>query len=342
MRVIKLTQDLEQQYTAFVENNSNSMFYHTLQYRELLRGFMDCETDYLLCIDKNTSVRAVLPLFCKEGRYGKVYNSLPFYGSNGGILAENNEARLTIIQYYNQLVTDSISATIITSPLDNIPQPTDLKYDLQDYRIGQLTFFTENSHAEDLMTSFHYKTRNMIRKSQKNNIEVRIENTAKAIEYLYQTHIENMQEIGGQPKTKLFFDLFPIHFQQGKDYDIYLAYLNEEPIAAMLLFYHKKTVEYYTPVISHAYRELQPLSLLIFEAMQEAVSRGFSCWNWGGTWASQEGVYRFKQRWGTTDINYYYYTQLNNEDIFYASKEILLEDYKYFFVLPFQYLKTKA
>ena len=339
MKVVKLTTSLEKKYCDFLDKNPNSMLYHTLKYKKLLESFISCNSDYLICIDEYENVTGVLPVMSKNGIYGKVYNALPFYGANGSILFENIEVRKSIIEAYNHLVVDSLSATLITSPFDAQPEPNDLKYDLKDYRIGQITFFPVN--ANDLMSLFHYKTRNMVRKAQKNNIVIKIENTSDALEYLYSTHVENLEEIGGKVKTKYFFDSFQVHFEAGKDFNIYVAYINGIRIAALLLFYHKKIVEYYTPVISQNYRELQPLSLLIFEAMQDAVQNGFTSWNWGGTWGSQDGVYRFKQRWGTTDINYYYYSQINNESAYYVSKEKLLNEYEYFFVLPFQSLKPK-
>ena len=96
----------------------------------------------------------------------------------------------------------------------------------------------------------------------------------------------------------------------------------------------------YTPVIVEEHREKQPLSLLIFEAMKDASKEGYKLWNWGGTWLTQDGVYRFKSRWGTKDINYYYYTKINSERIYHCSKEELLNEYNDVFVIPFSHLKV--
>ena len=100
----------------------------------------------------------------------------------------------------------------------------------------------------------------------------------------------------------------------------------------------KKTVEYYMPVINSEFRKLQALSLLIFDAMTEASILGFKCWNWGGTWETQKGVYSFKKKWGTHDKNYYYLTKVNNEEIYKVDEEILLREYSNFYVLPFKSL----
>lgn len=341
MKVVILEPHLEQAYKAFLSTFPTSMLYHTIAYKNLLIELLDCEHSYLVCLDDNENIVGVLPLMVKNGSYGKVFNALPFYGSNGSMLATHSEARTYLIKAYQELTKNAASTTIITSPLEQEPKPDDLRYDIQDYRIGQLSFFETISNEEDLMNSFHYKTRNMVRKAQKNNIEIIIDNKQTSVDYLYQIHLQNMLDIGGKAKAKKFFDIFPNYFQSGKDFNIYRAYVNNIPIAAMLVFYHKQTIEYYTPVVEHEYRDLQPLSLLIYQAMLEGLHNGFKIWNWGGTWESQEGVYRFKKRWGTTDINYYYYTEINQNELYYADKNVLLNEYDGFFTLPFQYLKTK-
>jgi hypothetical protein len=97
-------------------------------------------------------------------------------------------------------------------------------------------------------------------------------------------------------------------------------------------------VEYFTPATDVGYRGLQPMSLLVFTAMQDAVRRGCRWWNWGGTWVTQDGVYRFKKRWGTVDRRYFYHTTVFDKGILRCSPEQLLEAYPYFYVVPFTQL----
>ena len=74
--------------------------------------------------------------------------------------------------------------------------------------------------------------------------------------------------------------------------------------------------------------------------MLDAIEHGYKNWNWGGTWLSQEGVYNFKKKWGTSDYPYYYYTKIFNEELLTLSPDYLVNNYRGFFVLPFSKLKT--
>ena len=129
------------------------------------------------------------------------------------------------------------------------------------------------------------------------------------------------------------------HFEKGKDYNIYIAKLNGEKIGALLLFYYNQTVEYFTPAAVSEYRNVQALPLIIYQAMCEANQKGYKWWNWGGTWLTQDGVYKFKNKFGAVDKEYKYFIKINNENIYNSSKEELLNEYDNFYVIPFDRLK---
>ena len=109
-------------------------------------------------------------------------------------------------------------------------------------------------------------------------------------------------------------------------------------VAGLLVFYFNRTVEYFTPAVHADHRSTQALPLTVFTAMTDAARRGFRWWNWGGTWESQTGVYRFKRKWGAEDRHYYYHTQLNNTDFLRCTPSEILDAYPNFFVLPFSAL----
>ena len=178
-----------------------------------------------------------------------------------------------------------------------------------------------------------------IRRALKEGVQVSSGNEKVSVEFLYKVHVENMPAIGGVYKSWEFFDKLLMVRSRGLWW-VYLWSRDDQPIAALLVFYFNGTAEYFTPVIISEHRNTQALALVIYEAMKDAVSqKGCKNWNWGGTWLSQGGVYDFKKRWGTSDYPYYYYTKLFNERVRSSSKEVLLKDYPGFFVLPFTELE---
>lgn len=341
MKVIELSENYFLAYENFLKSHNGAMIYYTLKFKAFLEKQTSSIGLYYIVTNEKEEVCGILPLVQKEGPLGKVLNSLAFYGSNGGILASCDEASNLLIEKYMELVNtgEFVSSTLIENPLDKNYPYNRLSVDEFDFRIGQLTNIHGNFvNLEDLMLRFDSKTRNIIRKAVKSEVHISIENDK--FEFLMRTHFANMEAIGGLAKEKTFFENVPIYFEAGVDFNIYVARVGDELVAATLVFYFGKVVEYYTPVIVKEYRPLQPLSYIIVKAMYDASKLGYEWWNWGGTWQSQGGVYDFKSKWGTIDINYNYYITLKDKKLYSVKKEDLLTYYGGFYVLPFTKLMT--
>jgi len=277
----------------------------------------------------------------KDGDIGRVYNSLPFYGSNGGIIAIDDEVRNIIVDYYYKLLAEPNVAIgmVSTNPLSQVKKDI-LNCDIVEDRNCQVTTISGISSSDELMTKFHYKTRNMIRKSEKMGVSFEVDNTA--MPFLYNTHRLNMEAIGGIAKPKIFFDNIDKIYKPGVDYKIWVAKLDSKPISAILLFYYKNIIEYYTPVVDAEFRNLQSNSFLIYQAMLDGTLNGYKYWNWGGTWKSQTNLYRFKSRFGAKDHSYKYYINVVNKDVFKSTKSLLLDKYSYFFTIPFDKIESPS
>lgn len=341
MKVLELSENHLTAYEVFLKSQKTAMIYYSLKFKTFLEKQTSSFGLYFIVTDESDNVCGVLPLLIKDGPLGKVLNSLPYYGSNGGILASSVSAGNLLFQKYLEVINsrEFIATTLIENPLDKNYPYYKINATELDYRIGQLTnikgVFVD---LEDLMLRFDSKTRNVIRKAIKTNVQVNIENDK--FDFLKNTHFANMESIGGLAKDDTFFKNVSSCFQEGVDYNIYVARVDEELVAATLVFYFGKVVEYYTPVIVKEYRSFQPLSLIIATAMYDASELGYEWWNWGGTWQSQGGVYDFKSKWGTEDKEYTYYVSVFDKELYNCSKEDLMNQYSGFYVLPFSSLNS--
>jgi|SaaInlStandDraft_3_1057020.scaffolds.fasta_scaffold14910_2 hypothetical protein len=337
LQVKKLDKKFYKKYEIFLLEFTESLLYYSTKYKDFLEELLNVESNYLMVVDESNNIQAILPIMQKEGTLGTIINTLPYYGSNGGIIAKNDDAYNVLLNYYDELANTVSGATYINNPL-NINKEK-VSHDYSDIRIGHWTSLEKTDDIpRSVMTSYHSKTRNLVRKAIKSNVEVSIDNNEK--KFLYQTHVENMQSVGGIAKEKMFFDLLDKHFTAGEDYNIYIAKYEGKKIGAILLFYYNQTVEYFTPVAVSEYRNYQSTSLMVYQAMIDAIEKNYTWWNWGGTWLSQDGVYHFKSRFGAIDKKYSYFIKINNKDIYYATKEKLLNEYQNFYVIPFDKLRS--
>lgn len=339
----KLTKEYEEKYNSFVLNKCESLMYYSLKFRVFLTELLGDRSEYLIAVDESDDVVGCLPIFYRENSdFGIVANSLPYYGGHGGPIAYDDNVLKALMEEYVKTINAKgcVASTVIGSPLEDYDQlyKDIINPDYIDERIELMTYFPYDSGktiADALMSKYHHMERRCIRKAIKNEVDVRIDNSNESMDFLCGVHTENMLAIGGIPKVHRCFELVQKHFKAGEDYNIFVAKKDGKSIAALLLFYFNGTVEYYTPAIVEEYRTIQPLTLVIYTAMQDAMEKGFEKWNWGGTGLTQKSLYDFKSKWGTTETRYFYYTKIFNQDILKLNRGELMESFSNYYVYPF-------
>lgn len=345
----RLDKSWDEKYECFIRQSPVTLLYASVAYRQLLLDYLGADPIYLGAKDLDGSLLAVLPAFLKKNeRYGNIINSLPFYGSNGGVIEHkgNREIQRGLLRFFDEIALQQSCAatTIITSPLQSHDELYDryAKYDFKDQRIGQITSLPGQTDdlAHNLISMFSDPRPRNIKKAVKSGVRVRWSRDSDDMNFLYETHCQNILAIGGIPKQRQFFEQVLTSMPKN-NFKIYTANIDGKLVAALLLFYYNRTVEYFTPSILDGYRTQQPLSLVIFEAMKDAIAENYSHWNWGGTWLTQNGVYDFKKRWGTVDYPYFYYSRLYNDGLLKLTPAQLLSEYPNFYVLPFNQLENR-
>ncbi|HEX6025625.1 MAG TPA: GNAT family N-acetyltransferase, partial [Solirubrobacter sp.] len=299
---------------------------------------LGCHDEYLVATDDG-DVRGVLPLMWTGDDDARVYNSLPFYGSHGSVLAADPQAEAALIAAYDERATagETLAATMVANPFAD-RQPPEPAHNLTDERISLVTELPGDEEA--LLALIEPSARRNVRKAQRSGIVATTD--AARLPAVAEIHRDNIQALGGRAKELSFFEAVPEHFEAGHDFDVYVALLDDEVVAGLLVFFFNGTVEYFTPAVHHDHRSRQPLALLLVAAMTAAAQRGYRRWNWGGTWTSQDGVYRFKRKWGAREGRYRYFVQINDESLLDATAPELRERYGDFYVVPFSALRTSG
>jgi hypothetical protein len=347
LHVSRLAENDRAAYARLANEDSDALIYASPDYQDFLAAALGGESHVLGCWMGDRLV-GVLPAFVSAPTdLGRVVNSLPWYGSHGGCLVAADvaaAARTALLQAFAELARgdDILSATLVMPLFEQaladeyavVLAPT-----LVDGRIGQVTHFPAPGadRADRLMRMFRYP--GQVRKSLRQGFEYRVTDDDWAWSFLYDVHVENMQAVGGKAKPWEHFSALR-RTLPADCRGLSVAMLDGEPVAALLLLYFNGTVEYFTPVIRHDFRPMQPLSFLIWNGMAEALERGFTRWNWGGTWHTQKSLHHFKSGWGAVDHPYSYLILAGDEGVarMRANRDRLGALFPYFFCYPFDQL----
>ena len=326
-------------WDSFLLGCEGGLVYYSTRYRDLLIDELGSDPEYLVAREAG-EIRGVLPLMWSGGAGDRVMNSLPYYGSHGAPLAESSEAERGLIQAWNERAEDprTLAATMVANPF-RADQPVEPVHDLTDERIGQVTALP-GADPDQLMDVFTKNGRRDVRRAERRGVTV--ERYADRLGRVARLHAENIDSIGGVPKTPDFFAALAKRFDSGDGYDVWVADLDGELVAGLLVLYFGRVAEYFTPAVEPEHRADEPMALILLNAMAHAADRGCAEWNWGGTWSTQDGVYRFKRKWGAQDRPYRYYVRVGDESLLESTPDELLERFPHFYVVPFSALRSGA
>lgn len=337
-------------FRQFLHLDARTLIYASLEYRAFLCSVVPGEPACLLAIEDDRIVGS-LPYFRLDAPgVGAVINSLPWYGSHGGctLLAQSRcEARQALLERFLEIGSepDVLSATVTLSHVEQAfydQYRSILKPQAVDSRIGQVTELPPEGDGVEsrLDRAVTQKTRNLIRKSLRQGFSSAIVDEEWAWKFLYDTHADNMAAMAAKAKPwEHFLALRKTIPEEARA--LWIATCDGEPVAGLLLLYFNRTVEYFTPVVKQEFRPRQPLSFLIYQAMRDAVRKGYRWWNWGGTWASQESLHHFKAGWGARDYPYSYLvtTSETGKSVLKAHKDRLPALFPYYYVYPYSQLE---
>jgi len=309
-----------------------------------LMYYSDAFSSFLNRVLVNTQIRIIesrrqdklvgfLPLaICKDERYGTVINSLPFFGSHGGPIVIDEAAKVDLLGQLADLINEykPRCATIIENPFAPLIDEDLFKlgFAVCDDRIAQQTLLQTS------INDFHMKTRNVIRKGQKLQQTIQLADSHEDWEWMQGVHERSIISLGGVAKSIQIFESLRVSF--GASAQLWIGKLNGRRISGVVVIHYRHTIEYFTPVIEEEYRNTQALSATIYEVMQRSALKGARYWNWGGTWRTQEGLYRFKNRWAARDFVYRYFNRIWDKSIIHEPISDLILAFPHFYLFKYQ------
>lgn len=320
--------------------------HYTPQYLSFLQGILpEAKIFYLVAFDLNEPVGLIPIAALHVVNVGWVINSLPFFGSHGGVVVfgESINSSLVATKLLQELMnySKSVQACSVTI-VENLFVPMDksvcekMQLKAVDYRIGQITYLPRvnaTSVDDKLFSLIHSKTRNAIRKGLSRKQLIKQCDDDESWAWVQSVHEKSIRSLGGVPKSMNTFNMLRKFL--GKRVRLYVGVADRVRVSGLVVILNSDTVEYFTPVVEEDERSTQALSATIFTVMKELALEGYRLWNWGGTWASQKGVYRFKSRWGAEDQVYSYYNFVSDIHFLEKNKEDIINSFAHFYLFRY-------
>jgi len=310
-------------WNDFIVKNTPSAFYslyNLFEWRRVLIHAYGYDPYYIIAENEGEIVGCFPLMYVKSRLFGDGLISLPFTDHGCGPCVKDgdvNVLKLLLEEVRRIAVGLKVKCIKVCSP-----QGQNTFYDMgYEKPYDYFTFLLDlNKSVDDIWLGFDKRVRNAIRKAQKNDVSVVMDDSEVGVRDLYRIHVDNMKELGTPPHSEKFFRALWSELRPKGLLKNFFAEYDGIRIAAISLFPHRDTVRWGIGVSLAKYRGLNPISLLLWEAIKWANERGYKVFDLGGS-RPNSGNFFFKKGWLGKKYNDDRIIELNHLYLFLDNRE---------------------
>jgi len=321
MNVLIIDPAQDNRWDEFVKSHRYGSIFLMTVWSEILKKSYSFKPYYIVVEDDGV-IRAGMP-FMKIDSFltGKRLISLP-RTSYCDPLVESEQDWTAILQVAREIVVrEKLDYfEIKTQKNSQFLSTTELKY--YDYFHNQILDLEVGQ--EKLWKNFHRTcVRQRIQRAQKNDVVVRVGDKLKDLATFYDLYTKTTQKHVAPSKPFRFFENLWEMLSPSNNIMLLLAEKDEKAAAAAIFFKFKETVIFEFLGLNYDFIEHSPGHLIVWEAIQVALSEGLRYLDFGLTEPDNIGLLNFKTRWGAEEktLRFFYYPDVKGYKTFMAGKD---------------------
>lgn len=263
-----------------------------------VRAFMihgDGEPQFLYY--ETEDLRAIYVYMKRKTAIEGYYDSVTPYGY-GGVLFEGNTSTEKLQAFWKEYLSKMVEEGIVDNFVRYHPVLTNavlMKNISTVIDLGK-TVALDLSSADVIWENIISKNRNMIRKAEKNGIEIHHGKDFELFKDFKRIYNATMEKDHAE-EYYFFEDAFyeSIRRDLYDNYEMFYAVLNGEIIAMSIMLYANNHMHYHLSGSMIEYRNLAPSNLLLYKAALWGCEQGFKTFHLGGGIGSgEDNLYKFK------------------------------------------------
>ena len=287
---------------SFIASSSSSSFYHKYLWSSVIEKSFGNKYYCLLSENNEKKVNGLLPMVhMKSLIFGNMLVSMPYF-NYGGVCAEEDKEKDLLIQESIQLAKRLNAKYIEYRQAGNLNN----EYPVKKHKVSMRLALPET--PEELWKSFPSKLRSQIKRSQKEEMSVRIGRNDE-LDNFYRVFSLCMRNLGTPVYPKHFFknilECFP------ENTWICSVYVGNLSVASGFLAGSKNRLEIPWAAADSRYNRFSPNMLLYWSCLRFACEKGFTEFDFGRSTVGG-GTYKFKEQWGAVPFQLYWYYWLRD------------------------------
>lgn len=251
---------------------------------------------FLLYYEEN-GLRAIYVYMRRKTALPEVYDSVTPYGY-GGVLFEGDTSDENLKAFWEAYVIKMHEEHIVDNFVRYHPvlRNAELMKTISNVIDLGKTIAFDLASPDLIWENIISKNRNMIRKAEKNGIEIFHSRDVELFKDFRRIYNATMDKDNAE-KYYYFGEAFyeSIHRDLNDNYEMFYAVLNGEIIAMSIMLHGNKQMHYHLSGSLIEYRNLAPSNLLLYKAALWGCEHGFKTFHLGGGVGSgEDNLYRFK------------------------------------------------
>jgi hypothetical protein len=242
---------------------------------------------------------------------GKSYCTAPYLTDSGDLsLSDIHESQITLSELINRSNCDYILLKLRKKLAEEFEYQLDNDLSnlhvIEDYVSFELDL---TSGIDEIWTkSLNQKTRNQVRKAEKNSFDVRT-GQLELLDDFYKVISQCWRDLGSPTHSKAFYANIIEQFSGNSLFMV--IYDNEKPIATALLLWNDDRIFHPYAGNLRDFNRTSVNNLLYWRIVQLAVERNMKIFDMGRS-HKQQGTYRYKSSWGAIPVQLYYHYFLSD------------------------------
>lgn len=282
--------------------------------------FLHGDGDPYLLFYESSALRAIFVYMRRQTALKGTFDIVTPYGY-GGVLFDGDESEESKHLFWNEFLSVMCREHIVDGfiryhpvlrnaiPMSSISSVVDL---------GKTVAF-DLSSSEVIWENIISKNRNMIRKAEKNGVEIRHGKGMDLFHSFKKIYNGTMSKDHAE-EYYYFEDSFyeSIHRDLFDNYELFYAVYNGQIIAMSIILFANKQMHYHLSGSIYEFRNLAPSNLLLYKAALWGCEQGFKTFHLGGGVGSEEdNLYKFKAAFNkNSDYQFSIGRQIYDQEIY--------------------------
>ncbi|MEE9270215.1 MAG: GNAT family N-acetyltransferase [Candidatus Krumholzibacteria bacterium] len=293
------------EWQQLVAKDPKASFFHTLEWGQCVQSIFKGWNRFFLTARSDGELIAAIPAMRLSKRGVFAMMSMPF-GTYGGPLVADGAPPGISDDLSRRFFEAARPARVAFAELVDFPaQLAAVPFKRMRSVEDEARVLSLEPGYDKLWTGFKDTNRNKIRKAEKSGVTIKLAESRE--DFLAYNEVLSECSRRWEEPTQFHREFFEALWElHNGGIQMWLAVHDGAIISGLLNFAHNKSVMNWGTVSLPSARHLAPVNLLHARAIEHAVDKGFSLYNFGSS-AGMEGVDKFKATFGAERLRYYHH-----------------------------------